>query len=92
VRQQVANLDPRLAPGRELRPVPGDGRVEVEFAAVHQRQRSERVVLCLRAPEVQAELGSVLLFVNPVLRCFVSYSRLERDDATHHLSKRAVHA
>src|SRR5438876_52309 len=32
VRQQVADLDPRLAPGRELGPVFGDVRVKVEVA------------------------------------------------------------
>ena len=42
VRQQMANLDPRLAVGRELGPVLGDGRVEVKLAAVDQHQRGER--------------------------------------------------
>ena len=42
VRQQVADLDPRLAPGRELGPVEGDVRVEVERAAVDQHERGER--------------------------------------------------
>ncbi len=39
---KLANLDPRLAPGRELGPVLGDVRVEVEFAAVDQHERGKR--------------------------------------------------
>src|SRR5262245_50553491 len=41
VRQKMANLDPRFALGRELGPVIGDVRVEVEYAAIDKHERGE---------------------------------------------------
>src|SRR5204862_7796929 len=42
VRQELADLGPRLAPGRELGPVRGDVRVEVELPSIDQYERGER--------------------------------------------------
>ncbi len=39
---QVADLDARLAVGGELRPVPGDRGVEIQLAAVCQKQGGQR--------------------------------------------------
>ena len=41
VTEQVAYLDLVLAGGAELRPVPGDGRMEVQLAAIGQHQRAQ---------------------------------------------------
>jgi hypothetical protein len=48
----VPHLDVLLALGRELGPVVGDRRVDVEFPTVHQHQRGEREHGLRRRPAV----------------------------------------